>query len=141
MKQVFNNHILIVDDDEDDRYIINLSFREIQWNDHIKLMDSGEGMIRYLESLKDTSTYPSLILLDYNMPRMTGEEALRRLKKNTTYQHIPVAVYSTGMTDDLCNKLRSLGASYCYKKSESITEGLVFAESLKREVLNSIVTD
>ena len=95
------HHLLIVDDEEDDRYIIDLSFRQIQWGEHIKLLGSGDDMFRHLDALSNPSTYPSLILLDYNMPKMGAEEIIGRLKRHEQYNSIKVAVYSTAMTATL----------------------------------------
>lgn len=105
-----NCHLLIVDDDEDDRYILDLSFRQIQWGEHIKLLGSGDDMFRHLDGLSNPSSYPSLILLDYNMPRMGAEEIINRLKRHEHYNSIKVAVYSTAMTEALKTRLQALGA-------------------------------
>lgn len=131
--------ILIVDDDDDDRYIIDHSFREIHWNDHIKLVDSGEKLFHYLEALPDAESYPALILLDYHMPRMSAEEILRKLKNNKAYHNIMVMVYSSLMTESLCSKLQSLGALSCYEKVQDHEGALQLAGQLKNVVQPTIV--
>lgn len=128
-----NCHLLIVDDDEDDRYILDLSFRQIQWGEHIKLLDSGDDMFRHLDGLSNPSSYPSLILLDYNMPRMGAEEIINRLKRHAHYNSIRVAVYSTAMTEALKTRLQALGAVECYSKGVSVAAAMRLAGDLKEE--------
>lgn len=133
MRAASTHRILIVDDDDDDRYIVDLSFRQIQWGDHIKLLSSGDDMFRHLDALGHPSSYPSLILLDYNMPQMGAEEILGRLKRHEQYNTIKVAVYSTGMTDLLSQRLKALGAMQCYNKLESLNTAMQLAVDLKAE--------
>lgn len=110
-----NPYILLADDDQDDRYFMNISFAEIGWNNSVKMVDSGEAVIRYLDTLP-LALYPSLIVLDYNMPRMSGGATLAYLKTHEHYKDIPVVIYSTGMTPVLKNQLLTSGASSCFVK-------------------------
>lgn len=127
------HHLLIVDDDEDDRYIIDLSFRQLQWGEHIKLLGSGDDMFRHLDGLSNPSSYPTMILLDYNMPKMGAEEIIGRLKRHAQYNSIKVAVYSTAMTTSLSNRLKSLGVVECYSKGISVDAAVQLAGDLKKE--------
>jgi CheY-like chemotaxis protein len=56
-------------------------------------------VIQYLDKLNSESELPSLIVLDLNMPRLSGTETLRMLKNHTVYRHIPVKIFSTSMND------------------------------------------
>lgn len=134
MRSQTDHHLLIVDDDEDDRYIIDLSFKQIQWGEHIKLLGSGDDMFRHLDGLANPSSYPTMILLDYNMPRMGAEEIIGRLKRHEQYHAIKVAVYSTAMTETLCNRLKSLGVAECYNKGISVDQTVQLAADLKKQV-------
>ena len=107
-----NSHkILIVEDDADDRYVIHLAFAELGYEEHVKVFDNPENFLRYLNSLPDSSLYPSLIMLDCNMPGMNGTEVLMRLKMNDALHDIPVAMYSTGMRI-IENKTKAMTASF-----------------------------
>ncbi|HET7897104.1 MAG TPA: response regulator [Flavisolibacter sp.] len=124
-------HIIVVDDDEDDRYMIDSSFRQVQWMDHIKILSSGESLFRHLDSLPDSNAFPSLILLDYHMPRIGAEEILLRLKRQQAYANINVAVYSTEMSDTLRDRLLAMGAVDCYTKRWNANGNRQLAEALK----------
>ena len=110
-----NPYILLADDDQDDRYFMDLSFGEIGWSKSVKFVTSGEAAITYLDSVPP-SKLPSLIVLDYNMPKMNGGTTLTYLKTHEKYKNIPVIVYSTGMTPTLRNQLITSGATSCYMK-------------------------
>jgi len=85
--------ILLADDDEDDR----LFFREGMkaagiGTDLLTEVANGAEVLSFLEA---SEVMPDLIILDQNMPLMTGEETLEHIKSHRKYHHIPVAIYST----------------------------------------------
>ena len=127
------SHILLVEDDADDRYIMHLAFTELNYADKVKVFNSGEDILRYLHNLPHSSLYPSLIVLDYNMPGMNGGEVLMRLKMDDSLRDIPVAMYSTGMRT-LDAKLKGMGAAYCFEKGQQITDVYTLALRLKQIV-------
>jgi CheY-like chemotaxis protein len=128
-----SHRILLVEDDADDRYIMHLAFTELAYADQVKVFNSGEDILRYLRNLPHSSLYPSLIVLDYNMPGMNGGEVLLRLKMDDGLRDIPVAMYSTGMRN-MEPKLLNLGATWCFEKGNHIADVVTFALQLKRIV-------
>ena len=128
-----SHSILLVEDDADDRYIMHLAFTELAYTDQVKVFNSGEEIVKYLQNLPHASLYPSLIVLDYNMPGMNGGEVLMRLKMDAAFEQIPVAMYSTGMRQ-IEPKLKALGAAYCFEKGLQIDEVHALARRLKNIV-------
>jgi len=128
-----SHRILLVEDDADDRYIMHLAFTELAYAEQVKVFNSGEDILRYLRTLPHSSLYPSLIVLDYNMPGMNGGEVLLRLKMDDCLRDIPVAMYSTGMRN-MEPKLLHLGATWCFEKGHHIADVVAFAHKLKRIV-------
>ena len=89
--------ILVVEDDEVDAITIRRSLRDINVTNRIDITGDGEEA---LELLRDpTYVRPCLILLDLNMPRMSGLEFLRIVKHDAQLRRIPVVVLTTS-TDD-----------------------------------------
>ncbi|WP_338875943.1 response regulator [Spirosoma sp. SC4-14] len=92
-------HILLVDDDEDDRYLTREAFHQHYPASHISFAEDGEDLLDFLTYQGRYSgavhTLPELILLDLNMPRKDGREALREIKASDQLRHIPIVVLTT----------------------------------------------
>lgn len=101
--------ILLADDDKEDQLILTDSFNEIGQADSIQFVDDGELLLEYLKD-RNKEQLPSLIVLDLNMPRMSGTETLAALKAHEEYRHIPVIIYSTSVNDHEMNKCLETGA-------------------------------
>jgi CheY-like chemotaxis protein len=87
------NSILLIDDDQDDKYFFSKALEEV--NEDIKLITAAEGREAF-EKLKFTQ--PDLILLDIIMPGMNGENFLREIKKQPLLSHIPVIIYTSSLS-------------------------------------------
>lgn len=97
-------HILLVDDDEDDRYLTQEAFQQHYPNSEISVVEDGEDLLDFLtfggQYAGATHTLPELILLDLNMPRKDGREALREIKASAKLRHIPIVVLTTSDARD-----------------------------------------
>lgn len=109
--------ILMVDDDEEDRMLMQDMFAEIGVPDVACYADSGETALSYLEDLSD-SELPSVIVLDLNMPRLNGTQVLKILKQDEKLKDITVIIYSTSVNNIEKEQSLKLGAhSYVIKPS------------------------
>lgn len=97
-------HILLVDDDEDDRYLTREAFHQHYPASFISFAEDGEDLLDFLQYRGRyqgaSHTLPELILLDLNMPRKDGREVLRELKTSPTFRHIPIIVLTTSDAKD-----------------------------------------
>ncbi|GAB3888291.1 response regulator [Spirosoma agri] len=97
-------HILLVDDDEDDRYLTREAFHQHYPASRISFAEDGEDLLDFLNYQGRYSnsghTLPELILLDLNMPRKDGREALREIKSSEQLRHIPIVVLTTSDAKD-----------------------------------------
>ena len=66
--------------------------------------------------MSDIKEPPSLIIMDYNMPKQNGLEILLLLKERVATKDIPVVIYSTSMSNDLKEQLVEAGALGCFDK-------------------------
>ena len=94
-KQLFN--IVLVDDDEDDRFLFSEAFEELKVATELLLFKNGQEFIDYLDS--GLQRIPKLIFLDLNMPIKNGMECLKYMRKNELFNDIFVAIYSTSSSE------------------------------------------
>jgi CheY-like chemotaxis protein len=108
--------ILVADDDSDDRDMIKEALQENRLANDLRFVVDGEKLMDYLlrrDKYADplTSPRPGLILLDLNMPRMDGREALREIKSNPELRLIPVVVLTTSKAEEDIFKTYNLGSN------------------------------
>lgn len=89
--------IYMADDDEDDRYFLRQSLQEIYPSVTVVEAEDGRGLLNLLNTWSQQSTPQPvhLILLDWNMPKLNGLEALKAIKSNPLLRHIPTVMIST----------------------------------------------
>ncbi|HWJ91786.1 MAG TPA: response regulator [Flavisolibacter sp.] len=88
------HHILIVDDDLDDREIVRDAFLKTMAEHEYVFLENGDRLLEYLDT-HAADHFPSLILLDLNMPGKDGRETLKEIKSNKRYQPIPTIIFTT----------------------------------------------
>jgi CheY-like chemotaxis protein len=121
--------ILIADDDDDDRVLARDALNESRLANDLRFVCDGEELIEYLRRTgkytdAQTSPRPGLILLDLNMPRMDGREALREIKADPDLRSIPVVVLTTSKAEEDIYKTYDLGVNSFISKPVTF-EGLV----------------
>jgi CheY-like chemotaxis protein len=89
---------------------------EIGLDKKLIFFDSGKKALQYLNALCRPD-FPSLIVLDYHMPGMSGKDILEYLKYTYRFSNIPVIVYSTKMNENMKYDLIELGAIACFRKT------------------------
>ena len=121
--------ILIADDDEEDREMIQDALKESRLINNIHCVKDGEELMDYLFHRgqfkdQDQNPLPGLILLDLNMPKMDGREALRAIKSNPSLRQIPVIVLTTSRAEEDIFRTYDLGVNSFITKPVSF-EALV----------------
>jgi two-component system, response regulator len=112
--------ILIADDDSDDCYLIRLAFEDCKIDNPIVFFKNGQEIVDYInqpETVEEKSI--GLIILDLNMPKMDGREALNKLKSNPLWRKIPVVVMTTSNAMEDVQKCYDLGANSFITKPSS----------------------
>jgi len=105
--------ILICDDDEDDRMLTQQALEDAHISNALRFVEDGEQLLDYLYQRgayageTGAAPRPGLILLDLNMPKLDGREALRRIKADATLVDIPIVVLTTsGLDADVIRSYR-----------------------------------
>ena len=106
-------HILLADDDADDRLLVHEAFEENHLINVLETVEDGEELLDYLyQRGKFTeAARPNLILLDLNMPRKSGLEALREIKLDADLRRIPVIVLTTSKAEEDILRSYDLGVN------------------------------
>ncbi|HEX6053672.1 MAG TPA: response regulator [Gemmatimonadaceae bacterium] len=107
--------ILMADDDADDRMMAEDAMRESRLGNSFRCVEDGQELMDYLTR---TGKYaeahpprPGLILLDLNMPRKDGRQALREIKSDPELRRIPVVVLTTSKAEEDVLRSYDLGAN------------------------------
>ena len=108
--------ILIADDDADDRLMISDALRENRLANSLHFVENGEELMDYLLNRGKYSNVaenprPGLILLDLNMPKMDGREALKEIKGRAELKGIPVVVLTTSKAEEDVYRTYNLGVN------------------------------
>ena len=87
--------ILLIDDDPDDLFFLAEAFQATDNSyTYIEAYD-GEAALALLKDMHARSEQPALIVLDINMPILSGRELLKILKEDTAFSNIPIVVFTT----------------------------------------------
>lgn len=107
--------ILMAEDDADDRLLAKDALSECGMAGELHFVENGEELLDYLQRrgkyTQLSHPRPGLILLDLNMPRKDGREALREIKNNPELRRIPVVVLTTSNADMDIERAYELGAN------------------------------
>lgn len=120
-------NILMADDDHDDCDMVQEAVEKAEIKSRLFTVHDGEQLLHYLRREKDfadVSQYPlpDIILLDLNMPKMDGRDALREIRLNDQHGYIPVVVFSTSREPSDVYELYNLGANSYVMKPDSFEE-------------------
>ncbi|HIJ89497.1 MAG: response regulator [Desulfobulbaceae bacterium] len=128
--------ILIAEDDDDDFLLTQEAFEEYHLRNAIYRVKNGEELLDYLQrkgpyAEPEKSPRPTLILLDLNMPKMDGREALKQIKSLPNLRRIPVVVLTTSDAEEDIAKTYELGVNSFIRKPVSFEEFLKTIRTLK----------
>jgi two-component system, response regulator len=122
--------ILMADDDPDDRLLVQEALIDANFPvTNVSFVEDGDELMDYLLGRKNHSgtnkkNLPDLILLDLNMPKKDGREALKEIKLNPNLHHIPVIVFTTSTSLEDIKASYDNGANTFISKSGTF-DGLV----------------
>lgn len=135
--------ILIADDDPDDRLLIKEALEEAKLNNPIHFVEDGIELLDYLkrennyQDLAGTSL-PGLVLLDLNMPRKNGIEALQEIKEDPKLRAIPVVVFTTSKAEEDILRTYRLGVNSFITKPINFQSLLETVEIISRYWFNIV---
>lgn len=123
-------HIILADDDEDDRLFFTDAFDELKMKTKVQTYNDGVELMEYLKS--ENSVLPHVLFLDLNMPKKNGIECLHEIKADKRFDDIAIAIYSTSSSEEHIEETFVNGANIYIKKPNDFN-------TLKK-VLSDVVT-
>jgi CheY-like chemotaxis protein len=107
--------ILIADDDADDRMFLEQAMRQNGYDQDIRFVEDGEELMEYLKRQgrynESNAPWPNMLILDLNMPRKNGFQALSEIKDDPKLRRLPVIVMTTSSADEDVVKTYNLGVN------------------------------
>lgn len=119
--------ILIAEDDEDDYLLTLEALKEAGINNEVHWVKDGNETLEFLSSRLNgnngsSGQLPGLILLDLNMPKKDGREALQEIKSNPDFRKIPVIVMTTSSAEIDVTHSYDLGVNSFIQKPDRFHE-------------------
>lgn len=130
MKTYFHSIVLLIaEDDPEDRMLTQDALAESRLANELLFVGDGEELLEYLQQRGRyappvRAPRPGLILLDLNMPRKDGREALREIKQDPNLRQIPIVVLTSSKAEEDIFRTYDLGVSSFITKPVSF-DGLV----------------
>jgi CheY-like chemotaxis protein len=108
--------ILMADDDPDDRMLTREALEESRLANYLHFVEDGEQLMAYLRRQGNYAhlahePLPGLILLDLNMPKKDGREALKEIKADPSLRFVPVVVLTTSKAEEDILRTYDLGVN------------------------------
>lgn len=106
--------ILMADDDDDDYLLTKKALKESKLLNTLIRVGDGEELLDYLNNrgkFEGSAVRPGVILLDLNMPRKDGREALKEIKADPKLRNIPIVIFTTSKAEEDIYKTYQLGSN------------------------------
>lgn len=128
---------MMADDDVDDREFVREAFDRSGFRGEFRYVEDGGALVEYLKRAKEkprdrTCPMPDLILLDLNMPRVDGYEALKLIKSDDGLRRIPIVVLSTSESESDIQKTYDQGVNSFITKPSGFEDLVEMAGRLKK---------
>ncbi len=126
--------VLVVEDNPTDVFVIKEVLERCGPDLDVRLVSNGQDALQYLQELSrdEQTSCPALVLLDLNLPRVTGIDVLRALRSSSRCRGIPVIVVTSSSAETDRYAAQQLGAEGYFQKPTELTAYMELAELIKR---------
>jgi CheY-like chemotaxis protein len=130
--------VLLVEDNPTDVFVIREVVEDCGLNLYLRVANNGQDALRYLKELEKTEekSWPVLILLDLNLPKLSGIDVLRQLRSDSPWKSTPVIVVTSSTAESDRAAVRRLGAEAYFQKPNNL-EGYKKLAKLMITILGS----
>lgn len=124
--------LLMAEDDREDQMLVKKAFEKSRVANGIEIVENGEELMDYLHQRDKYAgaKMPDILLLDLNMPKKDGREALEEIKQDPALRHIPVIVLTTSSADEDILRSYDLGVNSYIEKPVTFQKLVEVVETL-----------
>jgi chemotaxis family two-component system response regulator Rcp1 len=135
--------VLLVEDNEMDVFVIREALDRCGRNVDVRVVKDGEQALRYLQDVAEDvkSACPALILIDLNLPKVSGIEVLAKLRRCSRCNRTPVIVVSSSDSESDRSAAAALGADAYFRKPNNLAAYMELTEVIKRVMPTSQAGD
>jgi CheY-like chemotaxis protein len=129
--------VLLVEDSPADIYIVRESLKKHMQEVTLQVLNDGEKAFALIEAAEadDSAPSPSLLILDLNLPKRSGQEVLRRLRQSSKLGRIPVVIFTSSDSPSDRAETTRLGATAYFRKPADLEEFMCIGK-----VVQSVLT-
>lgn len=128
-----NKYILIAEDDEDDQFLLASAFKEISGETQLVFVENGIELIDHFRKFDDGSvSLPSLLIVDLNMPKKNGKEAIKELLNKEYFTSFKTIIFSTTGNEIEKMKCRDMGINDFFVKPSDYSSLLTVVTEFKK---------
>lgn len=122
MKQV-EKYILIAEDDEDDQFLLTSAFKEVAEDTELVFVENGIELLEHFRKFDEgqLDQLPALLIVDLNMPKKNGKEAIRELLEKNYFRSFKTIIFSTTGNEVEKTKCKDMGINDFYVKPSDYT--------------------
>jgi len=129
--------VVLVEDDEDYYLLMKEAFDKTGFSDELHWIKDGEEFMNYLDGSElsgysKDDTKSMIVLMDLNMPRMNGFQALEKMKADKRFRQIPVIVLTTSKSEEDITRSYSLGANAFITKPSDFSKIVQMVEGIQK---------
>jgi DNA-binding response OmpR family regulator len=130
---MLQDYILIAEDDEDDQFLLKSAFSEIDYHVDLVFVNNGIDLLNHFREVDNgsISKLPLLLVVDLNMPKKNGKEAIRELSTRQYFKDFTTIIFSTTSNDAEKNKCRELGVNDFFVKPSNYKELIEVVNTFK----------
>ncbi len=133
------DYILIAEDDEDDQFLLRSAFNEINYSIDLVFVSNGIDLLNHFKEFDNgsISKLPSLLVVDLNMPKKNGKEAIKELSSKAYFKNFSTIVFSTTSNDTEKNKCKELGVNDFFVKPSNYKDLIDVVSTFKSIAIES----
>ena len=111
--------VILIDDDQDDLDVMQDAVSQVDPTIQCRSFLYAEEALNVLT--KELLIVPDYIFIDINMPRITGDVCLQKMRMVKELKHVPIIIYSTSLPESKAPELFELGASFTFEKPYTLS--------------------